>query len=264
MVNHYFDAGEQRAARVGDLFAAIAPRYDLINDLQSFGLHRLWKRRCVRLAKMQPGERALDLCCGTGDIAFELATRGAEVVGLDFSAPMLAVARQRAAVQGSKFKVQSSRFMGAPGDLVQSSGLRVPHFLQGDALSIPFPDAHFDIVTIGYGLRNLASFDGGLREMWRVARPGGRLLVLDFGVPDNAAWRALYFAYLRWFVPVLGRIFCRDAAAYAYILESLKNYPAQKGVAARMQELGCRKVEIHNLLGGMMSINYGGKPAGPA
>ncbi len=266
MVNQYYDAGEQRAARVNDLFAAIAPRYDLINDLQSFGLHRLWKRRCVRLARVQPGERALDLCCGTGDIAFELAAGGAEVVGLDFSAPMLVVARQRAAVQTTKFKVQSSRFKvaPAPGSGVPGSELRNPHFLQSDALNIPFPDAHFDIVTIGYGLRNLASFDGGLREMCRVTKPGGRLLVLDFGVPDNTVWRAIYFAYLRWFVPVLGRIFCRDAAAYAYILESLKNYPAQKGVAARMQELGCCQIEIHNLLGGMMSINYGEKPAGPA
>ena len=264
MANQYYDAGEQRAARVNDLFAAIAPRYDLINDLQSFGLHRLWKRRCARLARVQPGERALDLCCGTGDIAFELAARGAEVAGLDFSAPMLAVAEERVRGQGSKFKVQSSKFEVATGVVVPGSEIRNPHFLRGDALNIPFPDAHFDIVTIGYGLRNLASFDGGLREMWRVARPGGRLLVLDFGVPDNAAWRGLYFAYLRWFVPVLGRVFCRDAAAYAYILESLKNYPAQNGVAARMRELGCRQVKIHNLLGGMMSINYGEKPAGPA
>lgn len=251
MVNQYYETGGQRANRVNDLFAAIASRYDLINDLQSLGLHRVWKRKVARLAAVQPGARALDLCCGTGDIAFALAARGAEVVGLDFSEPMLTVARKRAEVQGSLFADTAT----------PPSAIRVPHFLQGDALRIPFPDAHFDLVTIGYGLRNLASFEGGLREMWRVAKPGGRLLVLDFGVPDNALWRRLYFAYLRCFVPVLGRVFCGNAAAYAYILESLKNYPAQKGVAAKMRELGCQQVQIHNLLGGMMSINYGEKPA---
>ncbi|MBI3192555.1 MAG: class I SAM-dependent methyltransferase [Pedosphaera parvula] len=251
MVNQYYETGGQRASRVNDLFAAIASRYDLINDLQSFGLHRVWKRKVARLAAVQPGARALDLCCGTGDIAFALAARGADVVGLDFSEPMLAVARKRAEVQASRFADTATL----------PSAIHAPHFLRGDALRIPFPDKHFDLVTIGYGLRNLASFEGGLREMGRVAKPGGRLLVLDFGVPDNALWRRLYFAYLRCFVPVLGRVFCGNAAAYAYILESLKNYPAQKGVAAKMRELGCRQVQIHNLLGGMMSINYGEKPA---
>lgn len=241
MANQFYEPGEQRAAKVNDLFAAIAPRYDFINDLQSFGLHRRWKNRLVRLADVRPGQCALDVCCGTGDIANRLAEAGAQVTGLDFSAPMLAVARQRHAQNAGS----------APP----------PEFIQGDAMKLPFADAAFDVVTVGYGLRNLASWQTGLTEMLRVAKPGGRVLVLDFGKPDNALWRSLYFTYLRLCVPVLGLVFCRNAAAYAYILESLKHYPAQNGVAAKMRELRMANVRIVNLLGGVMSINYGEKPA---
>src|SRR4029077_8000192 len=134
--------------------------------------------------------------------AFALAKRGASVVGLDFNGPMLAVAegrRQRPA----------------------------PLFLRGDAQQIPFPDNSFDVVTMGYGLRNLASWETGLREMHRVARPGGRLLILEFGEPDNPVWRGICFHYVKLFVPMLGLVFFRNPAAYSYILESLKHYPAQ-------------------------------------
>lgn len=241
MGNRFYEAGEGRAERVNDLFAAIAPRYDLINDLQSFGLHRWWKRRLIQFAAVQPGEAALDLCCGTGDVAFALAEAGARVTGMDFSAPMLAVAEAR--------KVKVGEAAG-------------PVFVQGDALRTPFPDAHFDVVTISYGLRNLASVDEGLREMWRVLKPGGRLLVLDFGKPDNAAWRGAYFAYLRFAVPVFGRLFCKNAAAYAYILESLQHYPAQRGVDEKLRALGAANARIVNFLGGVMSINVAEKLRG--
>jgi demethylmenaquinone methyltransferase/2-methoxy-6-polyprenyl-1,4-benzoquinol methylase len=234
MANTYFDPGEQRAAKVSDLFAGIAPRYDRINDLQSLGLHRYWKRRVIRLARPQPGDRALDLCCGTGDLAIGLARRGAQVVGVDFSERMLEVATRKS-----------------------SEGLM--HFIRGDAQRIPFCDNSFDIVTVGYGLRNLANWETGLQEMQRVAKAGGRLLVLDFGHPNNAFWRSLFFSYLRWMVPWLGRVFCGNAAAYAYILESLKHYPAQHGVAAKMRELGFVQVQLINLLGAVMTINYGEK-----
>ena len=128
-------------------------------------------------------------------------------------------------------------------------------------MQLSFPDASFDVVTVGYGLRNLASWETGLREMVRVAKPGGRLVVLEFGKPDNALWRVVYFGYLKLCVPVLGLIFCRNASAYGYILESLKHYPAQRAVEAKMRELGLVNVRIENLLGGAMSINYGEKPA---
>jgi demethylmenaquinone methyltransferase / 2-methoxy-6-polyprenyl-1,4-benzoquinol methylase len=249
MTNPYYQPGAQRAAKVVDLFARIAPRYDLINDLQSFGLHRWWKRRLVRLSAPRPHERALDLCCGTGDLAFAFARQGVEAVGLDFSEPMLRIAEQRKA---------ALRDSSSPHAEVIASHL--PHFLAGDAQQIPFENDSFDIVTVSYGLRNLADWTAGLGEMLRVARPGGRLLVLDFGKPDNRLWRALYFAYLRAIVPCFGKLFCHDAHAYAYILESLQPYPAQRGVEARMRELGCRDVRVVQFLRGVMSINLGTKP----
>jgi demethylmenaquinone methyltransferase / 2-methoxy-6-polyprenyl-1,4-benzoquinol methylase len=252
MASTYFDPGDQRAAKVQELFGRIAPRYDLINDLQSFGLHRYWKQRVIELARPQPGQRALDLCCGTGDLALALARRGARVAGLDFSVQMLEAAQKRNAQNPDQ---ANGSTLHAPRSTLHA--FRPPFFLRGDALRIPFADHSFDIVTVGYGLRNLANWAGGLQEMQRVAKPGGRLVVLDFGKPDNALWRNLYFGYLRLFVPCLGRIFCGDASAYAYILESLEHYPAQHGVAAKMRELGLINVKIIRLLGGAMSINYG-------
>ena len=237
MSNAYYAPGDARATRVNDLFARIARRYDLINDLQSFGLHRNWKRRVVDLARVTPNAAALDMCCGTGDIAFALAQRGASVTGLDFSAQMLEVAAMRHAK-------------------MPASNLK---FLQGDAQQLPFAEASFDIVTVGYGLRNLGSWQRGVEEMHRVARPGARIIVLDFGKPPNALWRAIYFAHLKMSVPLIGLLFCGNASAYAYILESLKHYPAQLAVAGKMRELKMANVQVINLLGGAMAINYGEK-----
>jgi len=246
--NAFYDAGEQRAAKVNDLFAAIARRYDLINDLQSFGLHRLWKRRVVQLAAVKKGNRALDLCCGTGDIALSLSRAGAETTGLDFSPQMLEVA----AARSQTLEVRSQKNNPQPS-------IRNPHFVQGDAQQLPFPENSFDIVTVGYGLRNLTSWERGLDEMFRAAKPGARLIVLDFGKPANRLWRKIYFAHLRCSVPLIGLLFCGNASAYAYILESLKHYPAQLAVAEKMRGLKLANVRVINLLGGAMAINYGEK-----
>jgi demethylmenaquinone methyltransferase/2-methoxy-6-polyprenyl-1,4-benzoquinol methylase len=239
MANEFYSPGEQRATKVNELFAKIAPRYDLINDIQSFGLHRRWKRRLIRLADVRPGERALDLCCGTGDLAFALADAGAGVIGLDFSEEMLRVAAKK-----------SQRFSNP----TQTAKPEI-EFIRGDAQQIPFPENTFDIVTIGYGLRNLADLNAGIRETLRVSKPGGRLLALEFGKPENSIWRVIYFSYLRAFLPVFGKAFCGNAAAYAYILESLKHYPAQGGVSTIMQSCGWQNVRVINLLGGVMSIH---------
>jgi demethylmenaquinone methyltransferase / 2-methoxy-6-polyprenyl-1,4-benzoquinol methylase len=239
--NEFYAPGEKRAAKVNDLFARIARHYDFLNDLQSFGLHRSWKRRVLALARVAPGDRALDLCCGTGDIAFALSGAGAKTTGLDFSAEMLGVAGRR--------KQKNSGHQTAP------------EFLQGDAQQLPFPENSFDVVTVGYGLRNLTHWERGVEEMARVARPGARLVVLDFGKPPNTLWRSLYFLHLRLSVPLIGLLFCGNAQAYAYILESLKHYPAQLAVAEKMRALKLQNVRVINLLGGAMAINYAEKPA---
>jgi len=293
MTNKFYEPGETRGRKVQELFARIAPRYDLINDLQSFGLHRLWKRRLVRLANPKPGERALDVCCGTGDLSFGLARKGVNVMGIDFSEEMLAIARERlgkrttsppqpeplhepnrstppptpssneeegecAAVRGFKArKVISGKSLPEGGEGMEA-GSRV-EFVLGDASNLCYSNDSFDIVTVGYGLRNLSDWRAGLAEMHRVSKPGGRLLVLDFGKPDNAVWRTVYFGYLRLVVPLFGKIFCGDAQTYSYILESLTHFLAQKGIAAALQELGCTSVRTYNLLGGIMSINYAQK-----
>ncbi len=232
MANAYYESGDSRARKVNELFASIAPRYDRINDIQSFGMHHRWKRRLVGMAALRAGDRALDVCCGTGDIAELLAATGARTTGLDFTAEMLEVARRRnGAIE----------------------------YVQGDAMNLPFEDESFDALTVGFGLRNLAEWKTGLEEMHRVAKPGGRLVVLDFGRPDSGLWRALYFAYLRMIVPVYGKLFCGNWSAYAYILESLKNYPAQRGVEQGMTELNCKDVRVVNFFGGAMSINHGVK-----
>lgn len=237
MANEFYVPGTERGAQVQALFARIASRYDLLNDLQSFGLHRRWKKRVVRLARPQRGQRALDVCCGTGDLGLAFARQGLEALGLDFSPEMLGVAAAR---------------------VRQRPACKLP-LVRGDALQLPFPADTFDVVTVGYGLRNLADWQKGLAQMLRVAKPGGRVLVLDFGKPDSPLWRSIYFRYLRLFVPFLGWAFCGSASAYAYILESLKHYPAQHGVAEHMHRLGMNQVQVVNFLGGVMTINYGEK-----
>lgn len=233
MANKFYSPGPERSPRVAALFDGIAARYDLINDLQSIGFHRLWKRRLINIANPRAGQVALDLCCGTGDVAAALAAKGMKVVGLDFSARMLEEARRR-----GRHEVQ---------------------LLRGDALRIPFQDKSFDLVTVSYGLRNLADLEQGLREMMRVLRSGGRMVILDFGKPDQPLWRALYFGYLRRCVPWFGRLFFGDSETHGYILESLKNYPGQRGVEARLNQLNCADTRVINLWGGMMSINYAEK-----
>ena len=233
MAQSYFEPGENRAARVRELFGRIAARYDLINDLQSFWLHRLWKRRVISLARLRAGERALDICCGTGDLAIALARRGALVTGLDFTPAMLEVARSRA-VRG-----------GAPR----------PLWVQGDALRLPFGDQEFDIVTIAYGLRNLADWQAGIAEIFRVTKQAGRILILEFSKPKNVVLRVFYMGYLGVVVPALGKVFCGDSRAYAYILESLERYPRQDVIAERLKALGCSSVQMFNVLGGTMCIH---------
>lgn len=242
MTNKYLSYDENRAPKVREMFSRLARRYDLVNDLMSFGLHRRWKRETARLAlRGRPRPlRLLDLCCGTGDIGFaaeELSGTRACVVGLDFTLPMLAVARRRKLRLGSRAS-----------------------FAEGNALRLPFRDGSFDAVTVGYGLRNLADLPQGLAEMRRVLAPGGRAVVLDFGKPDNPVASALYWNYLKMVMPLMGWLFHRDADTYDYIPASLARYPAQRGVQKLMQEAGFANVRYENRLLGTMGINFGEAP----
>jgi len=236
--NRYYAPGEERAEKVHLLFARIARRYDRINDLMSWGMHRRWKRRLASFTSPAPGEKALDLCCGTGDVARALASSagGFEVVGLDFTEEMLEIARR-----------------------ITPAGLSVS-YRRGDALALPFPDGSFDIVTCAYGLRNLSDLDRGLREAWRVLRPGGRLAGLEFGRPSHPVLSALYFTYLRAALPAYGLLFFGDPQTYGYIFASVSRFPGQRELAERMRIAGFSTVDVHDLMGGAMGICVARKP----
>ena len=242
MPNKYLSYDDERAPKVRQMFSRLAKRYDLVNDVMSFGLHRRWKRETVRLAVtgLPSGSRVLDLCCGTGDMVFTAEERRPDlaVFGADFTLPMLSVGRARA----------------------REAGLPV-RWTAADALRLPFPDGTFDAITVGYGLRNLADFEGGLAEMRRVLAPGGHVVILDFGKPANAVAGALYQAFLNTMMPFVGWLFHRDPETYLYIPESLKRYPAQRGVEELMRRVGYTNVRFEERLLGTMGINVGDAPA---
>ena len=239
-MNKYLSYDEQRAPKVRAMFTRLAWRYDVVNDVMSFGLHRRWKRETVRIAfeGRREGARLLDLCCGTGDLGFLAeAAYKAQVSGLDFTLPMLTVARQRNLNTGSRAT-----------------------FTQADALTLPFPERSFDAITVGYGLRNIADPEAALDQMRRVLAPGGRAVILDFGKPENPVAAALYEAFLRTMMPAVGWLFHRDPETYLYIPESLKRYPGQRGVAELMRNAGFVNVRYEDRLLGTMGINVGEAP----
>ncbi len=237
--------GKRRYVRT--LFATIADRYDLITVLLSFGRDRSWKRRLTAEAGVQLGERAVDLACGTGDLAFALAGRGAVVTGLDVTARMIALAQARAA---------RATDAGAP---------RVPRFVVGDMVALPFAAASAAVVTTGYGLRNVPSLDEAVDEIARVLVPGGRLLSLDFNRPDSRFVRRAFLGYLTVVGAVLGWILHRDPDTYRYIPESIRRYPGADGIAALLAARGFDRVRVVPLLFGLMTLHVarraGGLPA---
>jgi demethylmenaquinone methyltransferase/2-methoxy-6-polyprenyl-1,4-benzoquinol methylase len=222
--------GKQRYVR--RLFATIADRYDLITRVLSYGRDAAWKRRVVAMSGAGPGTRVLDLACGTGDIAFAIAARGARVTGLDLTLRMLQLANQKSPPQPPVA------------------------FLAGDMMCLPFAEgAQFDVVTAGYGLRNVPRLDPAIDEIRRVLRPGGLLLSLDFNRPSNALMRGIYLGYLTVVGSALGWILHRDPDTYRYIPESIKRYPGADGVASMLERSGFCDCRVVPLLAGLMAIN---------
>jgi ubiquinone/menaquinone biosynthesis C-methylase UbiE len=243
------------------LFRRIAHRYDLITVLLSYGRDRQWKATLVDLANVRRGERAVDLACGTGDLAYALAARGARVAGLDFAPEMVRLARSKA----RRLSLDPSTALRIDGersrtvDSRRSLGASSVTFLVGDMLKLPLPDASVTLVTAGYGLRNAAVLDTALAEIYRVLAPGGRMLALDFNRPGNAVVRAAYLAYLTIVGSIVGLVLHRDPDTYRYIPASLARYPGAAAVAARMAALGFVDTQWRPLLGGLMAINMGRK-----
>jgi len=230
---------------VRQLFATIADRYDFITGFLSYGQDRRWKQRLIRLARLQPSDRLLDLACGTGDIVFAAAPHVQRAVGLDVTHRMLQLANARAPLK----RRPTSQVVGHP-----FTGCR-PRFVTGDMLALPFPEGSFSVVTVGYGLRNVPDLQRSLHEIRRVLAPHGRVLSLDFNRPSNALVRSVYLTYLTIVGSVLGYVLHRDPNTYRYIPESIRTYPGAEGVARMMEQIGLTDVRVVKVLGGLMAIH---------
>jgi demethylmenaquinone methyltransferase/2-methoxy-6-polyprenyl-1,4-benzoquinol methylase len=225
------------AGQVNRMFDRVAGRYDALNSLMTAGLHHRWRERAATQTRMQPGDSALDVCCGTGDLALELSKLVApegHVVGCDFSEPMLDLAREKAAERGA-------------------DGVR---FEWADALELPYDGERFDAVTVGFGVRNLADLDRGLREMTRVLKTGGRLVILEITQPTRPP---LSFFFSLWFdriVPLLGAL-SSNPEAYSYLPESVRSFPSPRGLAEKMDDAGFKAIRYTVLAGGIIAIHSG-------
>lgn len=232
-----FETPQAKRQYVRNLFATIADRYDFITTVLSYGQDARWKAKLASLANAGPGQRALDLAAGTGDIAFAIAARGAKTVGLDITHRMLQLAHRRQERGG------------------QAQSTTRIEFITGDMTSLPFRSASFDLVTTGYGLRNVPDLDIAIDEIARVLKPGGRLLSLDFNRPENAIVRSAYLSYLSVVGSTLGWILHRDPDTYRYIPASIRRYPGAAGVADRLTARGFNRVTVIPLLFGLMSLH---------
>jgi demethylmenaquinone methyltransferase/2-methoxy-6-polyprenyl-1,4-benzoquinol methylase len=219
---------DKKPAEVAAMFDDVARRYDLTNDVLSLGQDRRWRTQVVKAVDARPGERVLDLAAGTGTSSQPFADRGAVVVPCDFSLGMLRVGKQAR-----------------------------PHlpFTAGDGTRLPFADGTFDAVTISFGLRNIVDPDQGLRELRRVTRPGGRLVVCEFSHPTNAAFRTVYIEYLMKALPAVARAVSSSPDAYVYLAESIRAWPDQEGLADRIAAAGWQAPQWRNLSGGIVALH---------
>jgi demethylmenaquinone methyltransferase / 2-methoxy-6-polyprenyl-1,4-benzoquinol methylase len=228
-----------KAGMVADVFHSVASRYDLMNDLMSGGIHRIWKRFTIELSGVRKGNAVLDIAGGTGDLAAKFSRIvGPEgrVVLADINESMLQVGRDKLLDTGYQGNIEC---------------------VQADAQFLPFPDDSFDCITIAFGLRNVTEKETALRSMLRVLKPGGRLLVLEFSKPDNELLSKAYDTYSFRVLPFMGKLVANDAESYQYLAESIRMHPDQDTLKEMMEDAGFDRVEFHNMTGGIVALHKG-------
>ncbi|MBK1671768.1 bifunctional demethylmenaquinone methyltransferase/2-methoxy-6-polyprenyl-1,4-benzoquinol methylase [Ectothiorhodospira shaposhnikovii] len=232
---------QDKVKRVGQVFHSVASRYDVMNDLMSMGIHRIWKRFTIEVAAARPGQKILDLAGGTGD----LTSRFSRIVGptgrvvlCDINASMLACGRARLIDEGLVGNI---------------------NYVQGNAECLPYPDDYFDLITIAFGLRNVTDKNAALRSMLRVLRPGGKLLVLEFSQPTSKPLQSVYDVYSFKALPLMGKVVAGDADSYRYLAESIRMHPDQETLKQMMQTAGFERCDYHNLTGGIVALHKGYK-----
>lgn len=234
-------AVEEKQGKVADVFHSVASKYDLMNDLMSFGIHRLWKQQAIRLSGVRKGQRVLDIAGGTGDLTAKFSRivgESGNVVLADINSSMLEMGRSRLIDKGICGNVE---------------------YIQANAECLPFPDNHFDCITIAFGLRNVTKIDSALRSMYRTLKPGGRLLVLEFSKPVAPGLKPVYDTYSFKVLPVLGQWVANDKDSYQYLAESIRMHPDQETLKGMMEAAGFDRSEYFNLTGGIVAIHRGFK-----
>jgi len=242
------------SAQIRSMFDRIAGVYDVMNRVMSAGLDRRWRERAAERAEVGPGDAALDVCCGTGELAFELARRigpSGRVVGCDFSERMLALAREKED-QTRLAGAEAIAGNGAGGDLASTE------FEWADALDLPYGDDSFDAVTVGFGVRNLVEIEAGVAEMARVLRPGGRLVILEITQPQRPPLRTFFSLWFDRVVPLLGTL-AGDRDAYSYLPDSVRSFPPPEELAVIMERSGLERIRYLILAGGIIAIHSGAK-----
>ncbi|QHS22588.1 demethylmenaquinone methyltransferase [Virgibacillus sp. MSP4-1] len=230
-----------KAEKVHHVFEKIYDKYDVMNSVISFQRHKAWRKDVMKRMKVKPGEKALDVCCGTGDWTFalgEVVGKSGQVTGLDFSRNMLSIAQTK----------------------LDQEPLPQISFKHGDAMNLPFEDNSFDYVTIGFGLRNVPDYLHVLKEMTRVVKPGGKVVCLETSQPTIPVYRQLYYFYFKFVMPLFGKIFAKSYNEYAWLHESAKDFPNRKALKALFLEAGLTDVQIKSYTGGVAAMHLGIKP----
>ncbi|MEE4192231.1 MAG: bifunctional demethylmenaquinone methyltransferase/2-methoxy-6-polyprenyl-1,4-benzoquinol methylase UbiE [Halieaceae bacterium] len=233
---------QDKAGLVAGVFDSVAGRYDLMNDLMSGGIHRVWKRFTIEVSAVRAGHRVLDIAGGTGDLAMkfsDLVGEEGEVVLADINDSMLRVGRDKLLNRGYGTNIE---------------------YVQADAESLPFPDDHFDVVSIAFGLRNVTHKEAALASMLRVLKSGGRLLILEFSKPGNPLLSRAYDTYSFNVLPTLGRLVAGDSDSYRYLAESIRMHPDQDTLKGMMEDVGFQRCEYYNMTGGIVALHRGFKP----